>query len=105
MVIGIANHGDRSDSRNSICHPICHPPTILPSKIYVQKWQYDSKNLKNPWCARVRVYARVYSLILKGKQTLRLDKVNLILNLFGSEIGAVQMTKADEQWDKLLRLE
>ena len=32
----------------------------------------------------------------QGKQTLRLDKVNQILNLFGAEIGAVPMTKSDE---------
>jgi len=33
----------------------------------------------------------------QGKQTLRLDKVNQILNLFGSEVGVVPMTKTDEQ--------
>ena len=27
----------------------------------------------------------------QGKQTLRLDKVNQILNLFGSEVGVVPM--------------
>ena len=32
----------------------------------------------------------------QGKQTLRLDKVNQILNLFGSEIGVVQIIKTDE---------
>ena len=32
----------------------------------------------------------------QGKQTLRLDKVNQILNLFGAEVGAVSMTKEDE---------
>ena len=32
----------------------------------------------------------------QGKQTLRLDKVNQILNLFGTEVGAVPMTKTDE---------
>ena len=29
----------------------------------------------------------------QGKQTLRLDKVNQILNLFGSEVGVVSMTE------------
>ena len=29
----------------------------------------------------------------QGKQTLRLDKVNQILNLFGSEVGVVTMTR------------
>ena len=33
----------------------------------------------------------------QGKQTLRLDKVNQILNLFGSEVGAVPITKTDER--------
>ena len=32
----------------------------------------------------------------QGKQKLRLDKVNQILNLFGAEVGAVPMTKEDE---------
>ena len=32
----------------------------------------------------------------QGKQTLRLDKVNQILNLFGCEVGVVPMTKKDE---------
>ena len=32
----------------------------------------------------------------QGKQTLRLDKVNQILNLFGSEIGVVQMIRSEE---------
>ena len=29
----------------------------------------------------------------QGKQTLRLDKVNQILKLFGSEVGVVPMTE------------
>ena len=33
----------------------------------------------------------------QGKQTLRLDKVNQILNLFGSEVGVVPMTKTNER--------
>ena len=32
----------------------------------------------------------------QGKQALRLDKVNQILNLFGSEVGVVSMTRNDE---------
>ncbi len=30
----------------------------------------------------------------QGKQSLRLDKVNQVLSLFGTEIGAVPMNKA-----------
>ena len=33
----------------------------------------------------------------QGKTTLRLDKVNQILNLFGSEVGVVKQTKIDEE--------
>ena len=33
----------------------------------------------------------------QGKQTLRLDKVNQILNLFSSEVGVVPITKSDER--------
>lgn len=33
----------------------------------------------------------------QGKQTLRLDKVNQVLSLFGSEVGVVPISKTDEQ--------
>ena len=33
----------------------------------------------------------------QGKQTLRLDKANQILNLFGSEVGVVPLSKTDER--------
>ncbi len=33
----------------------------------------------------------------QGKQTLRLDKVNQILNLFGSEVGVVPLSKTNER--------
>jgi transcriptional regulator, y4mF family len=32
----------------------------------------------------------------QGKQSLRLDKVNQLLSLFGAEAGAVPITKTDE---------
>lgn len=32
----------------------------------------------------------------QGKQTLRLDKVNQILALFGTEVGVVPITQIDE---------
>ena len=32
----------------------------------------------------------------QGKQTLRLDKVNQVLKLFGSEVGVVDITKLDK---------
>ena len=33
----------------------------------------------------------------QGKQTLRHDKINQILNLFGSEVGVVPLSKTDER--------
>lgn len=33
----------------------------------------------------------------QGKQTLRFDKVNQVLNLFGSEVGVVPLSKTDER--------
>lgn len=33
----------------------------------------------------------------QGKQTLRLDKVNQVLALFGTEVGAIPITRTDEQ--------
>lgn len=33
----------------------------------------------------------------QGKQTLRMDKVNQVLNLFGKQVGAIDITKNDNQ--------
>ncbi|MDD2245131.1 MAG: helix-turn-helix transcriptional regulator [Dysgonamonadaceae bacterium] len=30
----------------------------------------------------------------QGKQTLRMDKINQVLNLFGTEVGVVQMDRS-----------
>ncbi|MGL5785240.1 MAG: helix-turn-helix transcriptional regulator [Bacteroidales bacterium] len=32
----------------------------------------------------------------QGKETLRLDKVNQVLNLFGSEVGVVPLSKSSK---------
>ncbi len=32
----------------------------------------------------------------QGKETLRLDKVNQLLSLFGAEVGVVESKKSDE---------
>ena len=36
----------------------------------------------------------------QGKQTLRLDKVNQVLSLFGTEVGVVPISKFNKLWDK-----
>ena len=33
----------------------------------------------------------------QGKKSLRLDKVNQVLNLFGYEVGAIRATKENDQ--------
>lgn len=33
----------------------------------------------------------------QGKRTLRMDKVNQVLNLFGYEVGATPITKSNDQ--------
>jgi predicted transcriptional regulator len=43
------------------------------------------------------VRLRLVRELEQGKQTLRLDKVNQILNLFGGEVGVVPLTKTDER--------
>ena len=42
---------------------------------------------------KLGVGLRLVRELEQGKQTLRLDKVNQILNLFGSEVGVVPMTE------------
>lgn len=36
----------------------------------------------------------------QGKQTLRMDKVNQVLSLFGHQVGAVDMRLGNEQGNK-----
>ena len=43
------------------------------------------------------VCLRLVRELEQGKQTLRLDKVNQILNLFGCEVGVVPLSKTDER--------
>ena len=37
----------------------------------------------------------------QGKQSMRMDKVNQVLNLFGAELGPVPMSKTDENLAKI----
>ncbi len=53
------------------------------------------------WLTRINRNWEKFSIervtLEQGKQTLRLDKVNQILNLFGCEVGVVPITKTDER--------
>ncbi|WP_019946911.1 helix-turn-helix transcriptional regulator [Hymenobacter aerophilus] len=47
--------------------------------------------------AKAGVGLRFVRELEQGKQTLRLDKVNAVLQLFGHEAGPVPMTRLTEQ--------
>ena len=68
--------------------------TILSKYVKAMRKQYNLTQLE--LSEKSGVGLRLVRELEQGKQTLRLDKVNQILNLFGSEIGVVPMTKTDE---------
>ena len=68
--------------------------TTLSQYVKVMRKQYNLTQMD--LSEKSGVGLRFVRELEQGKQTLRLDKVNLILNLFGSEVGAVPMTKTDE---------
>lgn len=46
--------------------------------------------------AKAGVGLRFVRELEQGKKTLRMDKVNCVLNLFGSELGVVRQSKEGE---------
>lgn len=68
--------------------------TILSKYVKTMRKQYNLTQVE--LSEKSGVGLRLVRELEQGKQTLRLDKVNQILNLFGSEIGVVPMTKTDE---------
>lgn len=69
--------------------------TILSKYVKTMRKQYNLTQVE--LSEKSGVGLRLVRELEQGKQTLRLDKVNQILNLFGSEIGVVPMTKTDER--------
>ena len=69
--------------------------TILSKYVKAMRKQYNLTQVE--LSEKSGVGLRLARELEQGKQTLRLDKVNQILNLFGSEIGVVPMTKTDER--------
>lgn len=65
--------------------------TILSKYVKAMRKQYNLTQVE--LSEKSGVGLRLVRELEQGKQTLRLDKVNQILNLFGSEIGVVPMTK------------
>ena len=69
--------------------------TILSKYVKAMRKQYNLTQVE--LSEKSGVGLRLVRELEQGKQTLRLDKVNQILNLFGSEAGVVHLSKTDER--------
>lgn len=69
-------------------------PTTLSKHVKDMRKQYNLTQVE--LSEKSGVGLRFVRELEQGKQTLRLDKVNQILNLFGSEVSAVPISKEDE---------
>jgi len=69
--------------------------TTLTKYVKAMRKQYNLTQVE--LSAKSGVGLRLVRELEQGKKTLRLDKENQILNLFGSEVGVVPMTKTDER--------
>ena len=65
--------------------------TTLSKYVKAMRKQYNLTQVE--LSVKSGVGLRLVRELEQGKQTLRLDKVNQILNLFGSEVGVVPMTE------------
>ena len=69
--------------------------TILSKYVKAMRKQYNLTQVE--LSEKSGVGLRLVRELEQGKQTLRIDKVNQILNLFGSEVGVVPLSKTDER--------
>ena len=69
--------------------------TTLSKYVKVMRKQYNLTQVE--LSEKSGVGLRLVRELEQGKQTLRLDKVNQILNLFGGEVGVVPLSKTDER--------
>lgn len=69
-------------------------PTTLSKHVKDMRKQYNLTQVE--LSEKSGVGLRFVRELEQGKQTLRLDKVNQILNLFGNEVGAVPISKENE---------
>lgn len=69
-------------------------PTTLSKHVKDMRKQYNLTQVE--LSEKSGVGLRFVRELEQGKQTLRLDKVNQILNLFGSEVSAVPISKENE---------
>ena len=68
--------------------------TTLSKYVKAMRKQYNLTQVE--LSEKSEVGLRLVRELEQGKRTLRLDKVKQILNLFGSEVGVVSMTRNDE---------
>ena len=62
----------------------------------VKKKRKELKLSQSEFADRVGVGLRFLRDLEQGKETIRLDKLNQVLNYFGLEVGAVKMRADDE---------
>lgn len=83
-----------------IKHYICTHKGIIMEQTTLSKYVKSARKRNNltqvELSEKSGVGLRFVRELEQGKQTLRLDKVNQILNLFGCEVGVVPMTKNEE---------
>ena len=63
---------------------------------YVKQMRKENNLTQKELSEKSGVGLRFIRELEQRKQTLRLDKVNQVLNLFGTEVGVVPMTKSDQ---------
>lgn len=65
-------------------------------KTFIKEKRSESKLTQIELAEKAGVGLRFIRDLEQGKQTLRLDKINQVLNLFGCEVGAVRTIREDE---------
>jgi y4mF family transcriptional regulator len=63
---------------------------------YLKKKRKSLKLTQEDLASKAGVGLRVVREVERGKPTLRMDKVNQVLMLFGAELGVVPKVKKDE---------
>ena len=62
---------------------------------YVKRMRKEHRLTQVDLCEKSGVGLRFIRELEQGKKTLRLDKVNQVLSLFGSQIGVVSLNKSN----------
>jgi y4mF family transcriptional regulator len=65
-------------------------------RIFVKKNRASAKLTQIELAGKAGVGVRFIRDLEQGKQTMRLDKINQVLHLFGHEVGAIKMNSQVE---------